>query len=184
MRRCPQTDTMNVLEHGISVSHYYRDVLQHLRHNKPLKFEWKLPDWIYDDLILPSLLDDNTMQKYHIYHDCGKPFCLIYDEGKKHFPNHAQTSKSVFQSIFPNHYLDVSELIGRDMDIHLLKNDGVHDFSKSKYCLSLLLTGLAEIHSNAAMFGGIESTSFKIKWKHMNKRGKAILKTLKSKEDI
>jgi hypothetical protein len=63
-----------------------------------------------------------------------------------------------------------------DMDIHLLKDVDVLEFSKRPEAMTLLLTGLSEIHSNCAMFGGIESTSFKIKWKHINKRGNAILK--------
>lgn len=45
--------------------------------------------------------------------------------------------------------------------------------------ISLLITGLSEIHANASMFGGIESTSFKIKYKQIDSRGKAILKQLK-----
>lgn len=42
------------------------------------------------------------------------------------------------------------------MDVHLLKADGVESFSKNPYALTLLLTGLAEIHSNANMFGGLQ----------------------------
>jgi len=68
-----------------------------------------------------------------------------------------------------------------DMDIHLLKDVGVNDFAQKEEAATLLLTGLAEIHSNAEMFGGIESTSFKIKWKQINKRGKKISEILKSK---
>jgi hypothetical protein len=44
----------------------------------------------------------------------------------------------------------------------------------------LLLTGLAEVHANAKMFGGLESTSFKIKFSQIEKRGNAIIKELKS----
>ena len=62
-----------------------------------------------------------------------------------------------------------------DMDIHLLKADGIEEFASRPEAATLLLTSLAEIHSNAAMFGGIDSTSFKIKWKHINKRGKKII---------
>jgi len=61
-----------------------------------------------------------------------------------------------------------------DMNIHSLKDVGVNDFAQKEGAATLLLTGLAEIHSNAEMFGGIESTSFKIKWKQINKRGKKI----------
>lgn len=67
------------------------------------------------------------------------------------------------------------------MDIHTLKSEGVDEFCKNPYALTLLLTGLAEIHSNAAMFGGMDSTSFKIKWKCLNQRGKQIINNLNKK---
>jgi hypothetical protein len=66
------------------------------------------------------------------------------------------------------------------MDIHLLKADGVEEFSQRKEAISLILTGLAELHSNAAMFGGIESVSFKIKWKNLNKRGRQVLDRIRN----
>ena len=67
------------------------------------------------------------------------------------------------------------------MDIHLLKSDGVVEFCQNPHSLTLLLTGLAELHSNAQMFGGLDSTSFKIKWKCINQRGKQIINQLKNK---
>jgi len=70
-----------------------------------------------------------------------------------------------------------------DMDVHLLKDAGVDGFSSRPEAATLLLTALAEIHSNAEMFGGIESTSFKIKWKQLNRRGKKILIKLKEQEN-
>ena len=66
------------------------------------------------------------------------------------------------------------------MDIHLLKSDGVESFSKHPYALTLLIVGLSEIHSNSQMFGGIGSTSFKIKLKSITQRGKQII-NLKNK---
>jgi hypothetical protein len=74
----------------------------------------------------------------------------------------------------PNQSL-VQELIKMDMDIHCLKSEGLDEFDDRYECVSLLVTGLSEIHANASMFGGIESTSFKIKWKQIDKRGKQIL---------
>jgi len=65
-----------------------------------------------------------------------------------------------------------------DMDIHTIKADGVEEFASRPEAISLLLTGLSEVHSNASMFGGIESTSFKIKFKQLEKRGKKILALL------
>jgi hypothetical protein len=41
---------------------------------------------------------------------------------------------------------------------------------------SLYLTAVAEVHANAPMFGGFESTSFKSKMKHLDRRGKALLR--------
>lgn len=67
-----------------------------------------------------------------------------------------------------------ARLMGMDMDIHALKADEIEEFCSRPEAITLLLTGLAEIHSNASMFGGIESTSFKIKWKQIDRRGKAI----------
>jgi len=182
MRNCEQTKGQSVLEHGISVRNYLFDLLNHLRNGHPLKYEWVLPDWLYTnkDLILSSLTDDDTLKLYTTYHDCGKPFCLTIDnDGKRHFPNHAEVSYTIFKQIINN---DVAaELIRHDMDIHLLKSEGVDDFCKNPHALTLLLTGLAEIHSNAQMFGGLKSESFLIKKKNIFKRGKQILNKLKNK---
>jgi hypothetical protein len=67
-----------------------------------------------------------------------------------------------------------------DMDIHLLKDAGVAEFAKRPQARALLLTGLAEIHANASMFGGFESIGFKSKWKQIDRRGKAILREIAS----
>jgi hypothetical protein len=60
--------------------------------------------------------------------------------------------------------------------------DGVKEFSQNPYALTLLLTGLAEIHSNCQMFGGFDSTSFKIKFKCISQRGKQIINLIKNKK--
>ena len=180
MMSCEQTKGMTVLEHGTSVKNYLFDLLDHLRNKTTLKYEWKLPEWVIEnsELILGKL-DDGTLGLYTKYHDVGKPFCLEIDsDGKRHFPNHAEKSYEVFRQVFKNEV--AANLIRHDMDIHLLKADGVEDFCKNPLAIALLITGLSEIHSNAAMFGGIESTSFKIKLKSITQRGKQILQTLKN----
>jgi len=182
MKLCEQTKEQSVLQHGISVKNYTFDLINHLRYNTPLKYEWSIPDWLYQNkqLILSNLPSDKTLKYYTILHDCGKPYCLEYDlEGKKHFTNHAQVSFDTFNSLFNDEV--AAHLIKHDMDIHLLKSDGVEDFCKNPYALTLLLVGLAEIHSNSKMFGGLESTSFKIKWKSINQRGKQIIKIINKK---
>ena len=183
MSECEQTQGQSVLQHGISVKNYLFDLINHLRTGSPLQYEWKLPDWVLQnkDLILSSLPDDETLELYTTYHDCGKPFCLMVDsDGKRHFPNHAEVSYQYFTQVFNNPV--AAELIRPDMDIHLLKSDGVEEFSKNPYALTLLLTGLAEIHSNSTMFGGIDSVSFKIKHKCISKRGSQIINLIKNKK--
>ena len=158
------------------------DLLDHLENGTPLKYEWKIPEWIYaeKDLILKSLPDRKTLKLYTIMHDCGKPLCLEIDqEGRRHFPNHAKISYEVFTKFYQAPI--AAELILHDMDIHTLKAEGVEEFCKNHYAIPLLLSGVAEIHSNAKMFGGMDSTSFKIKWKCISQRGKQIMNLKKTK---
>ena len=127
MKSCEQTSGQSVLQHGISVKNYTFDIINHLRHNTSLKYEWKLPDWVYEnkDLLLSSLPSDKTLKYYTVLHDCGKPYCLEIDsDGKERFPNHADVSYRTFSEIFDDKV--AADLIRHDMDIHLLKSD---DFS-------------------------------------------------------
>ena len=183
MKDCEQTKGQSVLQHGESVKNYLFDLLSHLRCNTDLEYDWLLPDWIYEnkDFILNSLPSDQTLELYTIHHDCGKPFCItIDDDGKRHFPNHAEVSYQIFTQVFDDPI--AAELIRCDMDIHLLKSNGVSDFCRNPYALTLLITGLSEIHSNANIFGGTNSTSFKIKHKSITQRGKQIINQLKNKK--
>lgn len=180
MQGCKQTQNQSVLEHGISVKNYLFDLLDHLEKGTDLKYDWRLPVWIYEykDLILSKVYDRTILEQYTVYHDCGKPYCRIVDEeGKQHFPDHAEKSYQVFKSVFDNE--TAAKLIKKDMDIHLLKLEQVEEFASSPDAVTLLLTGLSELHSNSTMFGGVESISFKIKWKQINKRGKNIMCLLK-----
>jgi hypothetical protein len=184
MSQCEQTQGQSVLDHGKSVESYLFDLINHLRDGKSLTYEWRIPDWVYEhkDLLLSSLPDDETLSLYTKYHDCGKLFCVEVDEnGRKHFPNHAEVSYKTFTRFFENN--TAAELIRCDMDIHTLKSEGVEEFCKNPHCLTLLLSGLAEIHSNSRMFGGMDSTSFKIKWKAINQRGKQITKIKSENND-
>jgi len=173
MNNCEQMKNMSVLQHGISVHNYYLDLKNHILHSKPLKNQWKLPEWIYDKMLWNLITNEDVIKNYHIYHDCGKPFCLSIDsEGKKHFKDHAMWSYKVWKHL--NKSEEEAELMLNDMAIHLLKSKDVENFSNLNNAATLLITGLCELHSNVAMFGGIESTSFKIKWKNINKFGKRI----------
>ena len=177
MRNTEQTTGLSVLSHGIQVARYFEDLRQHVLLGKPLRYTWRLPDWAMDKQLWDLLLPLPTVRRYQLYHDAGKPFCREVDDmGKQHFPNHAAVTASLWLSLTGEQ--DVARLMGMDMDIHLLKGDGVPEFAIRPEAATLLLTGLAEVHANAAMFGGIESTSFKMKFKHLKRRGNAISRHL------
>ncbi len=186
MMDTPQTENQSVLEHGMSVYKYWQDLRNHLTTSASLKFEWKLPEWLTENskFILSTLHNDDTIKEYQLMHDCGKPYCLEYDdEGRKHFPDHANVSADTFSKISDNKI--VADLIREDMTLHTIKSEDVPTFVENKpieTILTLLVTSLSELHSNASMFGGIESTSFKIKYKQLDKRGKQIMKILQEQE--
>ena len=176
MLSTPQTDIQNVLEHGTSVNKYFNDLIG------DMKLDWRLPNWFQEnkDFILQNLHSYQDIKEYQIMHDCGKPYCITIDEdGRRHFPDHANVSANTFAQISDNKI--VKDLISKDMVFHTIKADEVEDFVKNnslQTVLTLLVTSLCELHSNASMFGGIESTSFKIKYKQLDKRGNQVLKII------
>jgi len=183
MKACEQTKGMSVLDHGSMVRDYYHDLYFHLYEDTELRFEWKLPTWVYQNkqLILDKLVHDYSMQEYMVMHDCGKPYCKTVDEdGKHHFNDHATISFLTYIRLHPENKL-VAELIKMDMTVHCLKGEDVEEFGKNPLAISLLISALCEIHANASMFGGIDSTSFKIKWKQIDKRGRQILNMMTNK---
>lgn len=176
MSNCEQTKGLTILEHGLSVHDYFMDLHSHIIEGKQLRHTWRLPDWVNEGKLWDRLFDLEIIKDYQVFHDCGKPFCREIDEqGKVHFPCHASISKEVWINHSGNGV--VADLIGMDMDIHLLKMNECLEFSQRTQAATLVLTGLAEIHANAIMFGGIESTSFKIKWKQINKKGCRVIES-------
>jgi hypothetical protein len=175
MLRCSQTESQNVLEHGFSVNHYFHDLIS------DRQLEWRVPDWYekHREQLLSELHLLHVIDHYTIFHDCGKPYCLTLDERGQHFPNHAAQSQDIYLAL--THNSTVSNLIGWDMVLHTCTSKGLDDYLNiwsPQDAATLLLVALSEIHSNAAMFGGIDSTSFKIKWKRLNKRGKQVCRYL------
>jgi len=185
MSSVEQTNGQTILQHGESVWEYLSDLIQYLKTGKSVHV-WRIPEWLEEnkDKILENLFDLDTIQTYAVYHDCGKPFCrTVDDQGKVHFPNHAQVSYETWLKVSDNR--DVAGLILNDMCIHTMKAEDVPEFCKNRrQACTLILSGLAEVHSNARMFGGIESQSFKIKWKQIDRRGKAIVKNLFDSSEI
>jgi hypothetical protein len=174
MSACHQHPAQTILQHGEAVATRFNDLIGERR------LEWRLPAWFipHHELLLSHLPSADTLAAYHIYHDCAKPYCRMIDEdGRQHFPNHAQLSASIWRVTDGREA--IAELIQRDMDCHLMKPADLEAYSRPDLLPTLLLTALAEIHANAELFGGIDSTSFKIKWKALDKLGKHITSTLK-----
>jgi hypothetical protein len=170
MQQCEQTQGVSVYDHGISVYNYAYDLMQGDTE------DFRLPTWWSED-ILKHIHSDEIIHRYTTMHDCGKPYCLEIDaDGKRHFPNHANVSANTWARICPADTI-VSELISLDMVLHTETAEQIKARKLPKItAYTLLVVALAELHSNASMFGGIESTSFKIKWKKLNKRGNMLVK--------
>lgn len=186
MLRCQQTQGQSVYQHGQSVCTHFFDIVDHIKGLHKLDGHWKIPDWVsdYGESLVENLHDENTIRQYTLYHDLSKPYCKVVDEdGRVHFPDHARLSKELWLSLGGD--ATVGRLIGDDMFIHISSADEINKILISgwdrKDASTLLLAAIAEIHSNAGMFGGIkgiESESFKIKWKQLDRRGKQICKHL------
>ena len=172
MRDCEQFPGMSVLEHGQSVSEWFQDLIG--KRERP----WRLPKWI-DEML--ARLDRSRLEEirlYQIYHDYGKPYCRQVDEqGRVHFPEHACKSEQVWLEHSDGSESDrfVGKLIGMDMLAHTVRGEAIDEFVQLPEAPILILTALAEIHSNAAHLNALESDSFKIKLKQIDKLGKRFL---------
>jgi hypothetical protein len=178
MKATYQFKDQNVLQHGESVYKYFQKVMESIINGSSLYNDVIIPEhyFTHKDFIINNLYTEEQLKEYIIYHDLGKPYCKIIDDsGKQHFPNHAEKSYEIYKQIFNDD--EVAELIKDDMDIHLLKDDGISEFIKkpTKQIITHLVVGLSELLSNAQMFGGLESDGFKIKYKNLFKRSKKIL---------
>jgi len=181
MQHCEQTEGQSILDHGLAIW----EQLQKLTSGDTS--DMRLPQWYtqYKDQLLQSLHSPFILEQYATYHDCGKPYCLEIDsEGKRHFPNHAEQSRQTYEKHFGTEgdHKVIAELIGLDMIFHTESADEIlaRNLSPETLC-TLMLTALAEIHSNAQTFYPeecINSTWFKIKFKKLEKIGNRICKKL------
>lgn len=176
MEECEQTYDQSVMDHGRSVRLTFLRLIDFLRfETTPNK--WRIPDWLNQnrayilEQIQPYMYE---IERYLVMHDCGKPYC---PEGPQRFTDHANISADTFSKFTDNQL--ILDLIRNDMWVHTMKASEIPAFVESGLALILLLSGLAEIHANAEMFGGIESDSFKIKYKQLDRRGKAVLSYMK-----
>jgi hypothetical protein len=179
MQSCEQTNGQSIYDHGLDVWRNFELIYECIKNNSPSD-EVKIPDWVFQhrELILDNLLPLDIIREYLTFHDCGKPFCFRRDEaGKVHFPDHEKHSFTTWTQISDGSERSrkIGQLILHDMDIHRLRPEGVEEFSSNPDAITLLISGIAAINSNAKMFGGFESDSFKIKYKRISKLGKRIL---------
>lgn len=183
MQKTEQTKGMSVYEHGQSVLTHVTELRDHLRGIYGLRDGyWRLPSWFseFSSEIIKNLHEDGRFDSYVLHHDCGKPYCLVYDAktGQRHFPDHAEVSAYIWGQINANYV--VGHLIANDMVIHVATAEEIQRKLESEWScedsVTLLIAALAEIHANAVMFGGKESSSFKIKFKQVERRGRQILR--------
>ncbi len=170
------------LEYGKS----WQKVIYEFMYNLYLNYEIELLD-ISVIKLKNGLKKKNMISKLNKLIEMGRQtYCIeIDEEGRRHFPNHAQVSYETHKKYLNNSI--VSNLILKDMVFHTIKADDVEDFINNndiKTVLTLLVTALCELHSNASMFGGIESDSFKMKFKQLDRRGKQVLSLIAKQELI
>lgn len=183
MLNTEQMKGQSVYQHGVSVSAHLETLIVYLRDETLPEGDWRLPSWLeeYNKDLLANIHDEETRRLYTMFHDCGKPYCMVKDltTGQNRFPNHVEASHQIWQ--LNNGCPIVGKLILNDMVIHTASAEEIkaHLYEWSlKDSATLLLVALAEITSNAKLFGGSESISFKMKWKTVEKRGKQICKHL------
>lgn len=171
MEETMQFQTLNVLEHGLMVKKHFDNFFTMNELPKSLSIEFA------EKLFSNITTSKEEISFYQTYHDLGKPFCLhIDEEGKRHFPNHAQISRQIYERIVDiNHSEEVAWFIEHDMDLHKIKMEEWEEYvqNKTPNQLSVLfLTYIAEINANREMFG---ETSFKIKLKKAEQLTKRLL---------
>lgn len=179
MKSTEQSQGQSIFDHCWLVYEYFQDLYNHLEYDIPLEYTWKLPDWIYKykEQLFENLLPIDIIEEYLKFHDCGKINTREIDvNGKIHFHNHSEESYKIWLEVGGTK--ESAELMKDDMLIHTIKDIDVNNFCKKESCITLLLSGLSEIHSNAEMFGGINSIGFKVKFKQIDRRGNAICKKL------
>lgn len=180
MIECQQSPSQNILEHGVSV----RDSLFGLiRSVKEESIQEECPSWlkVYGARLVKDLYDDFTLEKYALWHDCGKPLVHSCDETGSHFEDHAAISAKLFGELYPE-LPEVQNLISLDMVPHTLRHNDVAGVGAlcrdRKVAATLLLAGLAATLSNADMFGGKDTVSYKIKMKRLSKLGDVVCSNL------
>lgn len=129
MRSVPQNESQDLLQHGFSVARFFKDLRDYVQFGSSLKYQWKMPSWIFDPVLLDSLPDIKDIYQYQIYHDIGKTVTRsLNPDGRSSFPNHAFHSRRLWLKIGGDEL--VGEMMFHDMDIHLMSASETENFSK------------------------------------------------------
>lgn len=169
MAACEQAPGQNMLQHGQSVHDHYRWLIAQLETGAA-----PFPILAAVHARFPCS-PPAALERYHRYHDCGKHLVQTTDaDGKRHFPGHAEASAQQYALLFPED-TETQHLIRKDMDFHTLRGDDLLALCQDPLAPVLYLTAWAEVYANAAMFGGTQSDSFKIKAKRLIQAGKKLL---------
>lgn len=183
-----QNDKQTIMQHGMSIRESAFNLLEKI-HGKHAKgqdhWDFVVPEAMLEGplntFLRENLHDAQTIWNYTLFHDCGKPDCVTYDEdGKRHFPEHEKSSSEVWSKIGTE---DEARLMLLDMSLHRLKATGFEDFmssTSSKDVATLLLTAYAEVYANAVdnSAEGTDSVSFKIKKKALDRLVKKMVQAL------
>lgn len=163
MRKTPQ-GTGTVWGHGQQVQRKFQDLLSGRYTSWP---RIEKVTWLEEALrSFKPTYPIEDIYTYCLYHDIGKPFCMVQDEGKIQYPDHAKMSHDIWLQVDSRKHIAVWML--HDMAIHTMCRD---DFRKTPDANLHRLVGLAEVYANADMFGGFESDNFKMKLKKLIRNG-------------
>ena len=171
MLSCQQTTDQNMLEHGWSVRNHTLELLpQYIE-----QINWK-PE--HGNL-------NYVLDQYTIWHDMSKHSVKTTDPvtNKCHYFGHAKASAEAYRNMaVGSHTSLISALIETDMDLHTIRDVTAIESTLNeyrKYDLNGIpirtfiaiktLVAFAELDSNAELFGGKESDSYKIKFKRLTK---------------
>ena len=180
MKTCEQAPGLSVYQHGLDVANWYRGLWDYLN-GVPTTYKFHIDE--HDKALLqqlmPLALPPKDARMYQVYHDCGKPYCNEFDEqGRRHFPNHAELSYQYFLQAVADQR--TADLIRYDMLCHTAKGEDIGLLLSLDDAPTLLISSWAELHSNAAaLFGGFESDSFKIKRKKLRRIGNKLVSKMK-----
>lgn len=167
MHSCMQTEGMSIWQHGVDVHEKYLHIIDILSDKS--ENDYNLPIELFDIYKNYPVIDIEIMKHYHVYHDCAKGMCLEIDEnGRRHYPEHCYWSMKQYSYLFPDRGIE-QFMVFHDMDFHTMKTAELYPLSMSHCAFSLYLTSWAELTSNAIMFGGLTSDSYKIKRKKLVK---------------